>query len=271
MLAPCCLLDNLFLCAEWGQSCRRRVRGLEEEAAAQKAGQAAAQQGGCSLSLAPERQPSYLWPGGAAHQAELESDLESGQESSLKLLPCRAGCAGVLKEAGLGTHGSLFHLLWSVQLARRSCHFFPGRVEPVSLVQCAAEPRPIMKRAVMYLLVGALDLWEGRGWGARRLYILSLPVCRNFCFSQRAVTVRCCRVISHLLSTVSNRGYGAISQAQIPKGRLFISRLFFYIFMLLYLGTSNAPAFLEEFSGWNCQLSWLCPVAFGVFPWSAKS
>lgn len=31
-----------------------------------------------------------------------------------------------------------------------------------------------MKGAVMYLPVGALDLWEGRGWGAQRLYVLSL-------------------------------------------------------------------------------------------------
>lgn len=44
---------------------------------------------------------------GAARQAE----PQSSQECSSKLLPCRAGCAGILKEAGLGMHGSLFQLL----------------------------------------------------------------------------------------------------------------------------------------------------------------
>lgn len=45
-LAPCHALDTLLPFAERGQCFkRRRVRGLEEEAA-QKAGQAAAQQGG---------------------------------------------------------------------------------------------------------------------------------------------------------------------------------------------------------------------------------
>lgn len=93
----------------------------------------------------------------------------------MKLLPCCAGCAGNLKEAGLGVHRSLFHLLCSVQLARRSCHFFPGCVEPVSLVQRAVEPRSVMKGSVMYLPVAVLDLWEGCRQGAQRLYVLSWP------------------------------------------------------------------------------------------------
>lgn len=76
-------------------------------------------------------------PAGAAHQAE----PQSSQECSSKLLPCCAGCAGILKEARLGMHESLFHILWSVQLARRSCHFFPGCVEPVWLVQCVLQWR----------------------------------------------------------------------------------------------------------------------------------
>lgn len=155
--------------------------------------------------------------------------------------------------------------LWSVQLARRSCHFFPGRVEPVSLVGRAAEPRSIMKGAVMYLPVGAHDLWEGCGGGARRLYVPSLLSAETSIFPQRAVTIQCCRVIGHSLSTVSRRGYGAISQAWLPKGRLLISWLFLFPIYIVMFGTSNS---LVNFPGWNCQLPQLllCPVAFDVFP-----
>lgn len=113
-LAPCHALGPLFPFAEWVTcSKRRRVRGLEEEAAQQGGHRVGCRTTTCVPSWATE-QPGVL--------------LEA---------PAVLSVAGVLREAGLGMHGSLFHLLWSVQLARRSCHFFPGRVEPVLLVQRA--------------------------------------------------------------------------------------------------------------------------------------
>lgn len=51
----------------------------------------------------------------------------------------------------------------------KSCHFFPGCVKPVSLVNHATKPRPVMKGAVTYPHVHAFDLQKGCGLGAWNL------------------------------------------------------------------------------------------------------
>lgn len=176
----------------------------------------------------------------------------SHQEGSLQPAPCCAGCANVLKEAGWGLHGSLFYLLWLEQLVRRSCHFFPGCVEPVSLVQRAAEPKPIMKGTVTYLCVVLL-------------------ICRKGVHCKLAAFRYC---LSHLQShlffskgvPMQNHGMPAINSLKhcyrdatwlwLPEGRFFISLLFFFFSVIVTNETSNASASLGYFSGWYCWLSW---------------
>lgn len=76
------------------------MRGLEEEAA-QNPGQAAAQEEGHRAEYR-----TVTWQG--LHTKLSYSAARSAPRSSC---PAVLGVAGVLKEAGLGTHGSLFHLL----------------------------------------------------------------------------------------------------------------------------------------------------------------
>lgn len=52
--------------------------------------------------------------------------------------------------------------------------------------------------------------------------------CRNTHSSRRAVTMQCCRVISHWPSVLSGGDRGAVSQACLPLGRLLMSLLFFF-------------------------------------------
>lgn len=101
-------------------------------------------------------------------------------------------------------------------------------MEPVSLVLRAAKPRSIMKGAVIYLRANAPDLWEGHGLEAQKLYVYSPSQLQNHLFFLTGLSP--CGVTG--VSDISKHSYGAVSQAWLPEGRLYVVIL---SLMLLYV------------------------------------
>lgn len=223
-LAPCHALDTFV------PVCRARPTLPEEEGEgaggrSSPKGRAPAQQGGHRVGHRRGDVPTRDSVGLRAEPSRRAT--QRAARSSLELLPCRAGSAGILKEAGLDVHGSLFYFFMIGAACKEKLSFFPRACR-------TSFAGPARCRAKVYRERGhdASACWCSRFAGRVRMgsseaVCAVLAICRNIYFCQRAVTVWCCRVIGHLLSTVSKGGYGAVSQAQLPKGRL-ISLLFFF-------------------------------------------
>lgn len=248
--------------------CRARPTLQEEEGegaggSSSPKGRATAQQGGHRVGHRRGDVPTRHSVGLRAEPSRRAT--QRAARSSLELLPCRAGCAGILKEAGLGVHGSLFYLFMIGAACKEKLSFFPRACR-------TSFAGPARCRAKVYRERGhdASACWcsrfAGRVWmGSSEAVCTVLAICRNIYFSQRAVTVWCCRVMGRLLSTVSKGGYGAVSQAQLPKGRLISLLFFFFPFTLSYLGLLM-PLLLQQISqgGMDNFPDFYCPVTFSV-------
>lgn len=144
---------------------------------------------------------------------------------------CRAECCRSFKRGRFGHAWEPLPPFMIGAACQEKLSFFPracGTSFAGPARAAAEELRPVVTGAVIDVPLGApapVGRVQTRSW---QPVLTLLAICRNTHSSRRAVTMQCCRVISHWPSVLSGGDRGAVSQACLPLGRLLMSLLFFF-------------------------------------------